>query len=73
MIDSQLDKVGKCVFINFIVLCVGAIKEKSVLLFPYCTLERLQCAVFAQVCCICRISGKYSTLGNRQVTANIDY
>ena len=28
-----------------------------------------KCAVFAQVCCICRISGKYSTLRQIQHTA----
>ena len=52
---------------------MGKIKGKSVLLFPYCTLERLPRAVFAQVCCIYRISArlsKYSTLGNRKVTVN---
>ena len=48
-----------CVFSlnRIIVLCMGTIKGKSVLLFPYCTLERLTRAVYAQVCCTCRISG----------------
>ena len=52
-------------------LC-GQDQRESVLLFPYCALQRLQ------ACCICpsivspRV-GKYSTLGNRQVNASIDY
>ena len=56
-----------------IVLCVGTIKGKSVLLFPYCILERLPHAIFARFLANTARLGKYSTLGNRQVTSNIDY
>ena len=54
----------------FIVLCVGKIKGKSVLLFPYCTLQRCKRAIFAQVCCIFPSSGKYSTLAKYMITSH---
>ena len=49
----------------------GRDQRESVLLFPYCTLERLPRAVFARFPANTARLGKYSTLGNRQVTANI--
>ena len=45
---------------------MGEIKGKSVLLFPYCTLQRHKCTVFAQV-----PKNMYSTLGQIQHTCQI--
>ena len=62
-----------------IALCVGAIKGKSVLYFYIVHLKGCRmlylpkCAVFARFPANTARLGKYSTLGNRQVTANIDY
>ena len=56
---------------TFTVLCVGEIKGKSVLLFPYCTLQKLKCAVFAQVPENIAHLGKQHTWANTAHLPNI--
>ena len=64
---------------NIIVLCVGVIKGKVYFYFHIVHLKGCRvlylpkCAVFAGFQANTACLGKYSTLGNRQVTANIDY